>query len=319
MKEKNNTQAPETDLGADLCGIKLKNPTVLASGVLGISKDLLARVVEAGAGALTIKSVTTSRREGHDNPTVIACEAGMLNAVGYSNPGAKAAAEEFSNVELLQVPVFASVVGRVPEEFAAAAQHIMKCRFRAIEIPLSCPHTPGYGTLAGHGSPEATERITRAVCDVTDRPVFVKLSPNVPAIGELALAALEGGASGITAVNSMGPGMLIDIEAQRPVLSFGFGGVSGPALRAVALRCVYDIYKATRDAGHEAPIIGTGGISCGEDAMQMIMAGASAVGVGTAVYQRGVEVFGLISRELREICLRLNIKKLKDMTGAVHG
>ncbi len=306
------------NISSDLCGINLKNPTVLASGILGLSMDLLKRLAGAGSGALTIKSITNAQRKGHDNPTVIAYEAGMLNAVGYSNPGAVAAAQEFSDLASLPVPVFASVVGQTPEEFATAAERLMQCDFAALEVPLSCPHTPGYGTLAGHGTPEATEEITRAVCGVTDKPVFVKLSPNVPAIGELALAALEGGAGGITAVNSMGPGMLIDIDARRPVLDFGSGGVSGPALRPVALRCVYDVHKAIRDAGRTAPVIGVGGVACGEHAMQMIQAGASAVGVGTAVYQRGPRVFGTIARELKEICCRLNADNLRDMIGAAH-
>ncbi len=309
----------DINISTELCGITLKNPTVLASGVLGMSIDLLRRLADAGAGALTIKSITNAQRTGHKNPTVIAYEAGMLNAVGYSNPGAVEAVREFSDVGALPVPVFASVVGQTAEEFATAAERIMKCPFKALELPLSCPHTPGYGTLAGHGTPEATEEITRAVCGVTDRPVFVKLSPNVPAIGELALAALEGGAGGITAVNSMGPGMLINIDSRRPVLDFGSGGVSGPALRPVALRCVYDVYKAIHDAGRTAPIIGVGGVSCGDHAMQMIMAGASAVGVGTAVYQLGPKVFGAIARELKEICLRLGADSLRDMTGAAHG
>ncbi len=308
----------QMDISTQLCGIRLKNPTILASGILGLSSALLERIAGCGAGAATIKSVTAVERKGHNNPTVIAYEAGMLNAVGYSNAGSVAAQEEFAEVRSIPLPVFGSVVGQTPDEFATAAERLMKCGFDALEIPLSCPHTPGYGTLAGHGTPEATERIARAVCAVTDKPVFVKLSPNVPAIGELALAALEGGAGGVTAVNSMGPGMLIDIEAARPVLDFGFGGVSGPALRPVALRCVYDVYKALRNAGRKAPIIGVGGVSSGEHAMQMIMAGASAVGIGTAVYQRGVSVFSEISNELKHIGKRLNIAHLEDMIGAAN-
>jgi dihydroorotate dehydrogenase (NAD+) catalytic subunit len=304
------------DISVDLCGLKLANPTVLASGVLGVSRDLIARVAECGAGAAVIKSVSPQPREGHHNPTVIAYEAGMLNAVGYSNPGADEAALEFHDMGELPIPVFASAVGRDAEEFAEVASKLGGCGFSAIELPLSCPHTPGYGTLAGHGTPQATEQITRAVRQATDLPIFVKLSPNVPGIGELALAALEGGAEGISAVNTLGPGMIINVEAREPVLDFRVGGVSGPALRPVAVRCVYDVAMALRRAGKDAPIIGIGGVASGRDALEMVMAGASAVGVGTAVYSRGMGVFAEMARELAALCGRLGIGSLSEVRGA---
>jgi dihydroorotate dehydrogenase (NAD+) catalytic subunit len=260
--------------------------------------------------------VSVEARGGHSNPTIIAYEAGMLNAVGYSNPGAKDSAREFQDVAELPIPVFASAVGRQAEEFARVAELLMPCGFAALEVPLSCPHTPGYGTLAGHGTPEATEEITRAVREATDRPIFVKLSPNVPGIGELALAAVEGGADGITAVNTLGPGMIIDVETGEPVLDFKMGGVSGPALRPVAVRCVYDVATALQNEGHDVPIIGTGGVSCGRDALEMTMAGATAVGVGTAAYPRGVEALGEIAQELEELCDRLGIRSLDEVRGA---
>lgn len=304
------------DIGVELCGMSLRAPTVLASGVLGLSLRLLERVAACGAGAVTIKSISVEPRAGHSNPTVIAFEAGMLNAVGYSNPGVAEAVREFDGVAGLPVPAIASAVGREAEEFAEVAAWLMPCGFAALEIPLSCPHTPGYGTLAGHGTPEATERIVRAVRQATDKPLFVKLSPDAPGIGEVALAALEGGADGISAVNTMGPGMVIDVESAEPVLDFGMGGVSGPALRPVAVRCVYDVATALRGAGREAAIIGIGGVACGRDALEMIMAGATAVGVGTAVYLRGIEVFGLIADELARLCDRLGIESLAQARGA---
>ena len=308
----------DVDISVDLCGVKLRNPTVLASGVLGLSMDLLRRVADAGAGAATIKSISPEPREGHHNPTVIAYEAGMLNAVGYSNPGAEEAAREFEGVGELPIPVFASAVAEQPEQFALVAERLMPCGFAALEIPLSCPHTPGFGVLAGHSTPEATEQIARLVRETTDRPVFIKLSPNVPAFGELVIAALEGGADGVSAVNTLGPGMVINVEARRPVLDFGVGGVSGPALRPVAVRCVYDAWEAMRRAGREAPVIGIGGVSTGRHALEMILAGASAVGVGTAVYQRGPEVFGLIAKEIAELCRRQQVASLEELRGAAH-
>jgi len=305
------------DISVNLCGIALRNPVIMASGILGVSRDLLVRAAECGAGAATIKSVSTEPREGHKNPTVIAYEAGMLNAVGYSNAGVEEAAREFHDVGELTIPIIASAIGRDADEFAEVAARLMPCGFAALEIPLSCPHTPGYGVLAGHSTPEATERITRAVRGATERPVFVKLSPSIPGIGELALAALEGGADGISAVNSLGPGMIIDVETREPVLDFKVGGVSGPALRPIAVRCVYDVATALRNADVEAPIIGIGGVTNGRDALEMIMAGATAVGVGTAVYPRGIEVFGKIADELRALCGRLGIASLAEVRGAV--
>jgi len=194
----------------------------------------------------------------------------------------------------------------------------MQCGFAALEVPLSCPHTPGYGLLAGQGTPEATERITRAVREATDKPIFVKIAPDVPALGEVVLAALEGGADGISAVNTMGPGMVINLEARSAVLDFKVGGVSGPALRPIAVRCVYDALSAMRRAGRQAPIIGIGGVSTGRHALEMVMAGATAVGIGTGVYQRGVEVFGKVVEELKTECRRLGIGSLSQVRGCVQ-
>ena len=303
----------ETGLSISLAGISLANPTVLASGILGTRTAILRRVASCGAGAVTIKSITAEERGGHKNPTILAFEAGMINAVGYSNPGIAEAVREFADLSAVGAPVIGSVVGQDADEFAMLAERTEQLPFAAIELPLSCPHTPGYGTLAGHSTPEATEEITKAVRRVTKRPVFVKLSPNVSGIGDLARAAEAAGADGITAVNSMGPGMLIDIEARKPVLEFKFGGITGPALRPVAQRCVYDIFEAVK-----LPIIGTGGVSTGRQAIEMIMAGATAVGIGTAAYERGIEVFGEVAREMREWMQEHGVKSVKEIMGAAH-
>ncbi|MDE2217506.1 MAG: dihydroorotate dehydrogenase [Planctomycetota bacterium] len=280
-------------LSVNVCNIRLSNPTVLASGILGTTKALLKRVAESGAGAVTIKSVSTEPREGHKNPTVITFDAGMLNAVGYSNPGVVVAAKEFASLQDVGVPVIASVIGTQKEDFVRVVAGLSGSEFSAIEIPLSCPHTPGFGLLAGQGTPQATFDITSAVRKETELPIFVKLSPNIPEICAVAKAAEDAGANAITAVNSMGPGMIINIEAQKPILSFKVGGVTGDALRPIAVRCVYDLYKAVK-----IPIIGVGGISTGRHAIEMIMAGASAVGIGTGVYYRGIEVFKRVCEEM---------------------
>lgn len=302
------------DLAIDLCGISLRNPTVLASGILGTGKNILARVAAAGAGAVTIKSISEEPRGGHKNPTIITFDAGMMNAVGYSNPGLAEALKEFADLGEVSSPVFASVIGQSSEQFARVAERMAELPFAAIELPLSCPHTPGYGTLGGQGTPEATEAITVAVRKVTRKPIFVKVSPNIPALGDVCRAAEAAGADAITAVNSMGPGMVINLEAREPVLDFKMGGVSGPALRPVAVRCVYDIFQAVK-----LPIIGTGGVSAGRHALEMMMAGARAVGVGTAVYTDGIEVFEKITREMREWMTANKVEKLEEIIGAAHG
>ena len=300
-------------LTIDLCGIKLANPTVLPSGFLGTSKSLLKRVADNGAGAATIKSVSFEAREGHKNPTVIPFEAGLLNAVGYSNPGADETAREFSNIKDVSIPVIASIIGTEAEDFVRVVDKLSANAFSAIELPLSCPHTPGFGLLAGQGTPESTNEIVSAVRKATKLPIFVKLSPNIPEIGNLAKAAEDAGANAITAVNTLGPGMIINIEARNPVLAYRVGGVSGQALRPIATRCVYDIYEAVK-----IPIIGTGGISTGRHAIEMIMAGATAIGVGTGIYERGIDIFRKICREMEAWMSENNFNTVDEMIGIAH-
>ncbi|MBI5125598.1 MAG: dihydroorotate dehydrogenase [Planctomycetes bacterium] len=303
----------KVDLSTELCGVRLQNPTVLASGILGTSKGLLKAVALAGAGAVTIKSLSLEPLPGHNNPIVIGFEAGMLNAVGYANPGIKEGVKEFSNLKEVGVPVIASIIGRDVGDFMKVLEGLRGLDFAAVEVSLSCPHTPGYGMLAGQNTPEATKEIVSVVRKGTGLPLLVKLSPNIPEIGRVARAAEEAGADGITAVNTLGPGMLINIEARQPILDFKVGGVSGPALRPIALRCVYDIYKAVK-----IPILGTGGISTGRHALEMLMAGASAVGIGTAVYSRGIEVFGKVCQEMEEWMEANGCTSVKELIGAAH-
>jgi len=302
-----------SDISVDLCGLKLKNPLILASGFVGISRASLKLAVQHGAGAVTTKSITVEARKGHPAPIVVTYPGGMLNSVGISNPGIDNLADEFSDLKSLGVPVLGSITGRNEEDYRILAEKSNTLDFAALEVVLSCPHTPGYGTMAGLSRPEITESITREVKTRTNKPVFVKLSPAVMGIVELAKAAEAGGADGITAVNSAGPGMIIDVRARKPVLGGKVGGLSGEALRPIAVRCVYDIYQAVK-----IPIIGTGGVSNGEQAVEMILAGAAAVGIGTAVYTRGIEAFRLISGEMLAFMEEEGIKSLSEIRGAAH-
>jgi dihydroorotate dehydrogenase (NAD+) catalytic subunit len=303
------------DLSTKVGKLKLENPTILASGIMGVTKAGLKRVVvEGGAGAVTMKSVTKEPREGHPNPVLTETPSGFLNAVGYSNSGYKEALEEFSDLSDIPAPVILSVTGKDAEEFAFLAKEMTKAgQFKAVEVVLSCPHTPGLGLLAGQGTPKATKEITRAVRRVTKLPLFVKVSPNVPAIGEVAKAAEKAGADAITAVNTAGPGMVIDVNTGKKVLAFGFGGLSGPAIKPIAIRCVYDVYEAVK-----IPVIGTGGVTYGEDAIQMFMAGASAVGIGTAVHYRGIYAFQNVCREIAKFMKERGYSKINDMVGKAH-
>ncbi len=301
-------------LYVELAGLKLKNPTILASGILGISKKMLLSVAKAGAGAVTTKSITIKPREGHKNPILIqTTEETFLNAVGYSNPGLKESKKEFKDLGNFPVPVIGSLVGSDAEEFAYLAENVKGIGFKAIEIVLSCPHTPGFGLLAGQGTPEATEEITSAVRRKTKLPLFVKVSPNIMCLGDIVNAAERAGANGITAINTVGPGMAIDIETTKPILDFKFGGISGPAIRPIAIRCVYDIYESVK-----IPIIGLGGIITGKDAIEMMMAGATAVGIGTGIYYRELGIFKKVCDEISEFMKSHDYSKLKDIVGIAH-
>ncbi len=301
------------DLHCEIAGIKLKNPTILASGILGVTRASLKYVVENGAGACVIKSVGREERKGHNAPNMHAIEGGFMNAVGYSNPGFSKAKEEFQNLKEVGAPVFASIIGKDAEEFSFMAENFLSDEFAAVEIVLSCPHTPGYGTLAGQGTPQATEEITKKVREKTKLPLFVKVSPESQPIGDVAKAAEAAGADAITAVNTMGPGIHLDIYARKPVLHFGRGGVSGPALRPIAVRCVSDIYQSVK-----IPVIGCGGVITGRDAIEMFMVGASAVQIGTGVYYRGAEVFRKVCEETEEFMDKEGFKSIKDMVGIVN-
>jgi len=304
------------DISANLFGKKTKNPLALASGILGVTRAGLETAAERGAGALTTKSLSIEPRKGHESPIITETECGMLNAVGYSNPGIDEGIVEFSGWNRPE-PLVISIVGKDEKEFAVLAAKVEESRKKlnctAIELALSCPHTPGFGVMAGQADPEVAGRITRAVGKETGLPIIVKLSPSVPGEVEAAKLAEKAGASAINMGNSLGPGMRIDINRAKPVLGFKMGGMSGPAIKPIAVRCVYDIYEAV-----ELPIIGTGGVNTGQDAIEMMMAGASLVGIGTAVYFRGPEAFKKIESEMRSWLKERGYKRAGDIVGVAH-
>lgn len=307
----------EPDLSVDLCGVKLRNPLVLASGILGTTAELLLRVAESGAGMVTTKSCGPRPREGHPNPTVVDWGHGLINAVGLANPGVEAEVEIIAlardKLRPLGVPLAASIFADTVEGFGEVASKVSEAQPDFIELNISCPNVADeMGRPFACDAGQASE-VTTAVKGATSIPVIVKLSPNVTNIASIARNVERAGADAIAAINTLGPGMIIDVHSGRPILANKVGGVSGPAIRPIAVRCVYDIYRAVK-----IPILGIGGVSNGQDALEMAMAGATAVGIGSAVRYRGFAAFRRTLEELRAIMTEQGFGSLKELVGIAH-
>lgn len=297
-------------LETDLVGIRLHNPTVLASGILGVNAKMLIRVANAGAGAVTTKSIGPKENPGHKNPTVIGLEHGLLNAVGLSTAGYQNMEEEWTELKKLKVPLIASIYGKSVEDFKKVTESVVSRKPAIIELNISCPNVKGQ--IPGC-NPEATYEIVSAVKDVSAGiPVMPKLTPNTHLIVEVAKSCEEAGADAIAAINTISA-MAINIEAKKPVLAFKKGGYSGRAIKPVAVRCVYDIYENVK-----IPILGIGGITNGEDAIEMIEAGASAIGLGSAVYESGIDIFKNVCSEMKEWMKENRVKKVRGLIGVAH-
>lgn len=301
-------------MSAELAGVKLRNPTVLASGIRGVTGSSLSYIAKAGAGAVTTKSISLKERKGHPTPVIATYSQGMVNAVGLSNPGAEDSLEEIEYaVKKAGVPVIASIFASTITEFGKVAEIVSKAKPHLIEVNISCPNVDDEFGRPFACDPGIAAVVTKKVKKVSKAPVFIKLSPNVFNFGKIAQAVQKEGADGITAINTVGPGMLINIEAAKPILSNKVGGVSGPAIKPIAVKCIYEAYKASK-----LPIIGTGGATTGRDAIEMIMAGASAVGIGTAVYYRGPYVFSAVQKEMQEFMDKEGYSSIKEMRGIAH-
>jgi dihydroorotate dehydrogenase (NAD+) catalytic subunit len=300
------------DISLDLCGVPMENPVMLASGVLGETGPSLLEALHGGAGAVVTKSIGPEARQGHPNPTVVALEGSLLNAMGLPNPGMEAYAEELEWLRQgSSAPVFASVFGASPEEYAEVAARLAPL-VDGIELNLSCPHAKGLGAEIG-GDPAMLEQVVKAVVDSTNLPVLAKLTPNTRDIGALASAAERGGASGLVAVNTL-RGMAVDVEMAAPALANAYGGLSGDALRPVGVRCVHEIAGRT-----SLPVVGVGGISNHIHALEYIMAGATAVQVGTAIRTDGPQLLGRIATDLRDWLFDHDHTSLADVQGILVG
>jgi dihydroorotate dehydrogenase (NAD+) catalytic subunit len=290
--------------------MKLENSLMLASGIVGVTVASLNRAVESGAGAAVSKSIGLEPREGYRNPTLVATDSGLVNAVGLSNPGARIFSEELSEVKGKRIPIIVSIFGGGPTEFGRVVELLDANEFLAYELNLSCPHVEGVGTEIGH-DPEVVASVVKAVRSRTKKPVFAKLSANTHRIVEVAKAAVDSGSDGLTAINTM-KAMAIEVETQRPTLSHKTGGLSGPAIRPIAVAKIYELYQTFK-----VPIIGCGGVSTWEHAVEMLLAGASAIEIGTALYQ-GYGVFDDINRGIASYMTRKKYKKIEEIVGLGH-
>ncbi len=293
-------------LSLSLTGLDLKNPLMLAAGIMGTTGGSLKRVAEGGAGAVVTKSIGIKAKSGHYNPSMVEVDCGYLNAMGLPNPSYKNFQHEIDIAHEGGVPVIASIFGASADEFSEIAGSL---RADAFELNVSCPHACGYGAQVG-SDPALVEDITRAVKNAACAPVWVKLTPNVTDIKGIGLAAESGGADAVVAINTV-RAMAIDIESGYPVLGNKFGGLSGMAIKPVAIKCVYDLYEAL-----EIPVIGVGGISNWRDAVEFIMAGARAVQIGSAV-GNNINIFNDIS-SCMESFMEEKEWTLDDIYGMAH-
>lgn len=299
-------------LNVGLAGLELSNPTMLASGILGYSAEMFKRIADAGAGAVVTKSVGIKPRRGYSNPTLVQAKCGIINAMGLPNPGIDEFAAEIKAAQSsLRVPLIVSVYGFSEGEYATAAAKAVESGADAVELNVSCPHVKETGSEIGQ-NPRLLGQVVRATKKECRKSVFVKLSPNVTNIIEVAKAAEKEGADGLTLVNTV-RAMVIDIETARPILSNKVGGLSGEAIGPIAVRAVYDVYENVK-----IPIVGCGGISDWRDAVEFVLAGASAVQIGTSVASKGLTVFSQVANGLNTYLRRRKFERVGDIVGLSH-
>ncbi len=301
------------DLRVKLGDVALKNPVIPASGTFGYGREF-AEVYDLNIlGSFSFKGTTANSRFGNPQPRIAETASGMLNAVGLQNPGIDAVlAEELPHIaKIFQGPVIANIGGETVEEYAENCRKLNDCpQVAIIEVNVSCPNVHAGGKNFA-SDPVAAAEVTAAVKAATDKPVFIKLSPNVTDIAQIARACADAGADGLCLINTL-LGMRIDLHTKRPVLANRTGGLSGPAVFPVALRMVWDVYEASG-----LPIIGCGGVSSAEDVCEMLLAGASAVEIGAANLKNPA-VCKTIIEKLPAVCERLGVTEISRLTGGAH-
>ena len=300
-------------LKTELCGIELDNPIIPASGTFGFGYEFAELYDINVLGSLSFKGTTLDARFGNPTPRIAECASGMLNAVGLQNPGVdKVISEELPKLyRVFDKPVMANVSGFSEHEYVETVRRLdSEDRIGWFEINISCPNVHGGGMSFGT-SPEAAEGITKAVRKVTNKPLIIKLSPNVTDIVSIAKACEAGGADGVSLINTL-LGMRIDLKKRKPIIANKTGGFSGPAIKPVAVRMVYQVYDAVK-----IPIVGMGGIATAEDVIEMMLAGAAAVEVGAENLVNPYACRDIIEA-LPLACEKYGIKNLKDIIGGAH-
>ena len=297
----------EHSLSTTIGQISIDSPVMLASGILGISLDVFHRLHKSGAGAVVTKSLSKEPWEGYPNPTIFSVKGGgWINAVGLSNPGAPNFAKMIQPNQ--SVPIIVSLVGSIPEDFEMMINEFKDCKVLAYELNLSCPHVAKVGLEVGD-DPELVKQIVTTAKKTTDTPVIAKVGLGTTHYLNTVKTAIDSGIDAITAINTV-RAMAIDVETQRPILSNKFGGLSGTPIKQIALRCVYEI-----SSKYKIPIIGCGGISTWEDAVEFFLAGASAIQLGSAIGENWINVFSEINNGILEYMKRKNYSSIQEMVG----
>ncbi len=296
-------------LHTEISGLKFRPPLILASGVMGQTAGSMRKMVENGMGGIVTKSIGLEARKGHPNPSVVEMDTGLLNAMGLPNPGIDEFGKEMDGLDL-DVPVIGSVYGSTADDFVLLSEKMQGYGADAVELNLSCPHAEGYGASIGSDI-DLVGKIVENVVDSVDIPVFPKIPPTSDTVG-LASQIEESGADAIVAVNTV-KAMAINYETAHPILGNVYGGYSGPGIKPIGLRCVYEIYGCV-----DIPIIGCGGITNGRDALEYIMAGSTSLEIGSSIYYRGLDAADKIHAEMNDLVSKEGFSSIDEMIGAAH-
>ena len=299
-------------LKTNICGVEFSNPLMLAAGIMGSNASSLNWILKSGAGGVVTKSFSLNPHSGYVNPTTVAVDGGIINAIGLSNPGVENFLEELKKVDRENNVLIASIYGATADEFSQLVGEIDDY-VDMIELNISCPHAmEGYGASIGQNC-DLTHTIVSAAKNNSKVPIIAKLTPNVTDIVEIAKSCEDADADALSLINTLGPGMKINIDVARPVLANKFGGMSGKAIKPIAISNVYSVFEAV-----DIPLIGVGGIYNYEDVVEFLFAGARAVQIGTAIMDEGVDVFSKINSDLKDFMIEKNYKSINEMVGLAH-
>lgn len=302
---------PNVDLSVNLAGVLLKNPVIAASGTFGFGREYGEFYDLSGLGGICVKGLTPTRREGNPSPRIAETPMGILNSVGLQNPGVDGfIATELPELRKHNLKIIANISGNTPEEYGEMCEKLCTAGVDMIEVNISCPNVKAGGMAYGT-RPELAAEVTGVAKRHSSVPVMVKLSPNVTDIVEIARAVADAGADALSLINTL-RGMRIDVTTRRPILKMNTGGLSGPAVLPVAVRMVWEVAQAVL-----LPILGMGGVSKGADAAELMLAGATAVAVGTACFSNPYAPIQ-VRDELCAIAAAQGLDKVAGLTGAVR-